>query len=255
MISIASYMSTASTATNICSNNLSEQKFNGQILSDENENNSKTNRFLKDKNDEELDIDSYFNLNFSTTLNNIAYNFMESTNNTLTENSSESKVISHPIIKKSNNQIGSTLPNSNLAKMNSLKDTKELSIFPKSNESKENLSIPKSQTSGVSLNPFEDEITDDSNSFVNDESLETTTIEVDNNFNIKLNSKNNETSQNDSSNKTTKDLLNWCKDIINCSKLLNHNLLNNLEVNDFSGSWTNGLAFCVIIHHFRPNLM
>lgn len=255
MISIASYMSTASTATNTCSNNLSEQKYNGQILSEKSEN--KSNLFLKDKNNEELDVDTYFNQNFSPTLNNIAYNFMISTdNNTLTESSNESKVINHPIIKQSINHTEPALPNSNLKKMKSLfKNEKESKTLSKSNECKENVSMPKSQSNDVSLNPFGEEITDSSNPFLNDDSSETTTIEVDNNFNIKLSSKNNEINENDSSNKTTKDLLDWCKDIINCSKLLNHNLLNNLEVNDFSGSWTNGLAFCVIIHHFRPNLM
>ncbi|RNA17053.1 EH domain-binding 1 isoform X1 [Brachionus plicatilis] len=273
MISIASYMSTASTATNTCSNILSEQKYDGQVLSSEN--NSKKNFHLRENNDilenEELDIDSYFDHNFSAKLDNIAYNFMESTaNSTLTQASNTHQVIPHPIIKKSHSsQVKSSFSGSNLAKMTSLKnltpshskqhikisensnknESKELNPFLESNEPEEK------DTHMISANPFEDEANEDSNQFFNDESSETTTIELDNNFNIKLSSKNNQTNENDTNNKTSKDLLDWCKEIIQCSKLLSHKMLSDLEVNDFTGSWTNGIAFCVIIHHFRPDLM
>jgi hypothetical protein len=53
---------------------------------------------------------------------------------------------------------------------------------------------------------------------------------------------------------TTKDLLEWCKDIIKKSKNYSP-LFKNLSIKDFSSSWSNGLAFCAIIYHFKPDLM
>jgi len=53
---------------------------------------------------------------------------------------------------------------------------------------------------------------------------------------------------------TTKDLLEWCKDIIKKSKTYSP-LFKNLSIKDFSNSWSNGLAFCAIIYHFKPDLM
>ena len=53
---------------------------------------------------------------------------------------------------------------------------------------------------------------------------------------------------------TSKDLLEWCKDIVKKSKGYSP-LFKSLTISDFSTSWTNGLAFCAIIYHFRPNLM
>lgn len=269
-------MSSASTATNTCSNYLSDQKNDGHSLYSEK--NLKTDHYKKINSEifenEEPDIDSYFNNNFTTKLDNIAYNFMESSsNNTLTESSKNFQTVPYPIIKKSNtSQIESSVSGSNLAKMTSLKSstllnsnqrikdteikkdtakhhTKESNPFLESSE------LEKSHNSVALSNPFEDETTDDSNPFINNESSEITTIEIDKNFNIKLSSKNDELGENNQSNKTSKDLLDWCKDIVQCSKLLNYKLLNELEVNDFASSWTNGIAFCVIIHHFRPSLM
>ena len=56
------------------------------------------------------------------------------------------------------------------------------------------------------------------------------------------------------SSNTTKDLMEWCKDIIKKSKNYSP-LFKNLAIKDFTSSWTNGLAFCAIIYHFKPNLM
>jgi hypothetical protein len=54
---------------------------------------------------------------------------------------------------------------------------------------------------------------------------------------------------------TTKDLLEWCKDIC-CQKSKTYSpLFKNLTMNDFSSSWINGLAFCAILYHFKSDLI
>ena len=44
-----------------------------------------------------------------------------------------------------------------------------------------------------------------------------------------------------------KDLLKWCQEQTKKYK--------NVKINDMSTSWKNGLGFCAIIHHYRPDLM
>jgi hypothetical protein len=60
--------------------------------------------------------------------------------------------------------------------------------------------------------------------------------------------------ESDNLNKTNagNDLLNWCKEIISNVETENFKTLN---IQDFSDSWSNGLAFCALIHHFRPDSM
>ncbi len=43
------------------------------------------------------------------------------------------------------------------------------------------------------------------------------------------------------------DLLQWCKEITHQYP--------GVKVTNLTTSWRNGLAFCAIIHHFRPDLM
>lgn len=43
------------------------------------------------------------------------------------------------------------------------------------------------------------------------------------------------------------DLLQWCKEITNHYP--------GVKVTNLTTSWRNGLAFCAIIHNFRPDLM
>ena len=45
----------------------------------------------------------------------------------------------------------------------------------------------------------------------------------------------------------TVDLLDWCKDVTNGYR--------GVKVTNMTTSWRNGLAFCAVIHHFRPDLM
>jgi hypothetical protein len=56
----------------------------------------------------------------------------------------------------------------------------------------------------------------------------------------------NQNNENESS-VTMNELLDWCKNITKS--------YSNVIIDNFSSSWKNGLAFCAIIHHFRPNLM
>lgn len=43
------------------------------------------------------------------------------------------------------------------------------------------------------------------------------------------------------------DLLEWCKDVTRTYP--------GIKVTNLTTSWRNGMAFCAIIHHFRPDLM
>lgn len=46
---------------------------------------------------------------------------------------------------------------------------------------------------------------------------------------------------------TSEDLLSWCKNITNIHY--------GLSVSDMTTSWRNGMAFCALIHYFRPDLI
>ena len=68
-------------------------------------------------------------------------------------------------------------------------------------------------------------------------------LDTDDNENINLNLTN-----------TSKDLLDWCKNIFKNSKVKLFQQL--IIMDDFSKEyWMNGLALCAIIHAFKPNLM
>lgn len=43
------------------------------------------------------------------------------------------------------------------------------------------------------------------------------------------------------------DLLEWCKEVTKDYP--------GVKVTNLTTSWRNGMAFCAIIHHFRPDLM
>lgn len=43
------------------------------------------------------------------------------------------------------------------------------------------------------------------------------------------------------------DLLEWCKEVTKG--------YNGVKVTNLTTSWRNGMAFCAVIHHFRPDLM
>ena len=46
---------------------------------------------------------------------------------------------------------------------------------------------------------------------------------------------------------STKSLLDWCKEVTSDYK--------GVKVTNLTTSWRNGMAFCAIIHHFKPELM
>ena len=46
---------------------------------------------------------------------------------------------------------------------------------------------------------------------------------------------------------TTLDLLDWCKEVTKGYK--------GVKVTNLTTSWRNGMAFCAVIHHFKPDLM
>lgn len=43
------------------------------------------------------------------------------------------------------------------------------------------------------------------------------------------------------------DLLEWCKEVTKDYP--------GVKVTNLTTSWRNGLAFCAVVHHFRPDLM
>jgi hypothetical protein len=57
-----------------------------------------------------------------------------------------------------------------------------------------------------------------------------------------------------SNSSTSRDLLKWCQDIVYKAKNTNK-IFKDIRIENFSSSWMNGLAFCAIISHFRPNSM
>ncbi len=58
---------------------------------------------------------------------------------------------------------------------------------------------------------------------------------------------------------TGKELLSWCQKIIKSYEQTAYMPANKtfyqLDVTNFTSSWMNGLAFCAIFYHFKPNLM
>lgn len=54
---------------------------------------------------------------------------------------------------------------------------------------------------------------------------------------------------------TGRELLDWCKDVVKKKTNKAVPVFRNLQIDDFSKSWLNGLALCAIIHSYRPNLM
>uniref|UniRef100_A0A8D8W7R5 EH domain-binding protein 1 n=1 Tax=Cacopsylla melanoneura TaxID=428564 RepID=A0A8D8W7R5_9HEMI len=73
------------------------------------------------------------------------------------------------------------------------------------------------------------------------------------NHNSNNNNNNNNLKSNSNSNKNLKactpgqDLLEWCKDVTKAYP--------RVKVTNLTTSWRNGLAFCAVIHHFRPDLI
>ena len=123
-------------------------------------------------------------------------------------------------------------------------------------ENSDNETIIKQNTTATSFNPFLDsgaaEL--DAEMIISSPPQLESTVKCFSKDDQSENS-NKQENLNKSNTTTTKfDLLEWCKDIVKRSKHSSP-LFKNLVVNDFSSSWTSGLAFCAIIHNFKPNLM
>ena len=127
-----------------------------------------------------------------------------------------------------------------------------------SSESKENTNSSNAEQSSVKLSPIkpnlvkvDPDIIEDTQSSNSNNSNSNSNSELNNNGNKENQIKN---QLNNSS--TSRDLLDWCKDIIKSyKKNKSAAIFKNVIIQDFSKSWKSGLAFCAIIYYFKPNSM
>lgn len=231
-------------------------EFDEDLNETENENNSN-----------EDDIDYYFKLQskqINSNFNNIAFNFNNNNNSNNNDNSTlinkkpqieDTKRQTKPIIKSTNSasiNSSSQIKLPSLNKLPSLAPIKTSSSFSKPKElpTVEYPNInPFLEKEDNSNNPFSDKEMDESNESKKNPFLD----ENSNPFLSEEKTLNKDFSILNSSN-TSKDLLDWCKDVIKKTKSSSP-CFNDLTLNDFSTSWTSGLAFCAIIYHFKPDLM
>lgn len=289
MVSLASYMSSASSITanaNPYFNRLStgstrapsdnDSVENEEVYYEQNEAAGLNFDFATTVSNDLENMDNYFNIDRNATLNNnIEFNFK----NQRPSDSSFSKIIKHdeeeeersvPVIVKTpsnhkKNRSVSTLDssstsaslNSTIRKIPSLTANDKLPNKPSSKMAPVAppplvTVSPPSSSSFSSPNPFETE-PDELNPFAVKDGDETTTVES------KQSPKETQSSPISflNNSETSRELLNWCRNIIDKVNinLGNRSIFKNTTLNDFSASWSNGLAFCAIIYHFKPDLM
>lgn len=270
MISIASYMSSASTATN--NPYLNSNRFNIGQNSDSEQDEQEPKAINVFQDDEDDDFESYFKLNTMTPKaafnNNIEHHFKTTPQTIRSDNNNDSTLVVAPIIKSSIPRSVDSTPTIANQKNANLTRNK---ILPSKNSANNEIKLPNPQklkivepkpkivpipvvmipsTDSNNSNPFGDDIddTDDieeiqlKNPFVDD--IKTVKTEPISDFN---------NSALDTSN-TSRELLVWSQEIIEKTRKASK-LFTNIKIQDFSGSWNNGLAFCAIIYYFRPDLM
>lgn len=283
MISIASYMSTTSSANSNPYLNSNRIKYSSDSENDEILANDSTTYFnqtknlfeMADENDDD-DMDSYFKLDTMTPSkvatgaafnNSIEHHFKNlqgfqkppETPPTIRSDPNDSTMVVAPVIRS---VLSTTLDSTptisaissmrkkfvttgQINKLNSkLEQQKQLPNYQKLKVASEP-KVEQKQPVHVPLNPFND-----------DDSVEP----LSNPFESKAESKKSPVQNKDPSSlegsKTSKELLVWSKRIIdNVKTSCSNRVFEELDINDFSSSWSNGLAFCAIIYYFRPDLM
>lgn len=115
--------------------------------------------------------------------------------------------------------------------------------------------VKKASSNLIPLNPF---LADEKNPFSEDleDEYEKEPPKIQH---IEHNTLNVSTILNASKDSISNSLIDWCNEKLKKEASVTNNsnkkLFSHLVVNDFSTSWTNGLAFCAIMHHYRPNLI
>lgn len=294
MISIASFMSTASSAT--ASNNpyLNSNRFNIKYSSDSEADESgpkhdtttiNKNIFQMNDDDDDDDFNNYFKFDGLTPSkaaksafnNNIEHHFKQpvlETPATIRSDPNDSTVVA-PVIKSSS-LISSSLDSTPvISGSTTRKKTTAASKLATASSNKENQESSKqhlpslqkvkvaaetlSSSSALVRNPFDDEAAKtpkpskpaSNNPFGDDD--ESPKIKSTSKATKKEMLSSGVSSSLDGGSNTSRELLVWCQSII--SKVKSVPVFVDLSITDFSSSWSNGLAFCAIIYHFRPNLM
>ena len=279
MISIASFMSTASTSnpylnSNVMFNKNSSNKqmkpYNLNMNDLDNDTNENSSTQGESSNlDEDMDnLDSYLKLRTSqANFNSISNNFGNQIQQVTTDFQSDFlKIFDKNEKEKSDDVLVAALPVDN---------TTNPFLEPTEQTTNPFMENTLNATQENELNPFlspsltnsleEEEEVDATNPFFNDVSI---VKENENEAPLPPHAMKNKTlpiigktttCRNSSSlnlSSTSKDLLDWCRTVVNvCRNSKTTPVFQNVSVDDFSDSWKNGLAFCAIIYHFRPILM
>jgi hypothetical protein len=255
MISIASYMSSASLSNNPYLN--SNLIFQTNTTSTTATTTTTTNKQIKrmdtskeEANDETNYIEQYLELN--TNFNQIKNNFGVSSDVVVVSSSCLNESIQNQTTSDFEQSFLKSLDTTNIntsISNNKVQEEKETKLpIIKLAESNRMPSMEKLNI--INNNPFAEEEIEEQ-LFIDNENdnknpfIESTNpfLDTDDNENINLNLTN-----------TSKDLLDWCKNIFKNSKVKLFQQL--IIMDDFSKEyWMNGLALCAIIHAFKPNLM
>lgn len=252
MISIASYMSSASLSNNpyLNSNLIFQTNTTSTTATTTNKQIKRMDTSKEEANDETNYIEQYLELN--TNFNQIKNNFGVSSDVVVVSSSCLNESIQSQTTSDFEQSFLKSLDTTNINTSiinNKVQEEKETKLpIIKLAESNRMPSMEKLNI--INNNPFAEEEIEEQ-LFIDNENdnknpfIESTNpfLDTDDNENINLNLTN-----------TSKDLLDWCKNIFKNSKVKLFQQL--IIMDDFSKEyWMNGLALCAIIHSFKPNLM